>query len=110
MSALLTKPQLEKSLESLPHWSFRQERGGLICREYRFRNFVDAFEFMKQMADFSEALGHHPEWRNVYRQVDVVLTTHDAGGLTDLDVAWASKADVVAQGILGQGPNSATLG
>lgn len=108
MSNLLTQPQREKSLKFIPDWSFQLERGGLICREYQFKNFVDAFEFMKQMADFSETLGHHPEWRNVYRHVHVVLTTHDAGGLTDLDITWATQADAVAQKILGQDPKSAT--
>ena len=57
---------------------------------------------MRQMAVVSETLQHHPEWSNVYQRVSVILTTHDAGGLTDLDIVWATKADETAQAILGQ--------
>ena len=110
MPTRLTPEQRLERLRSLPGWSYRDERGGLISKEYRFKNFVDAFEFMRQMAVVSETLQHHPEWSNVYQRVSVVLTTHDAGGLTDLDVAWATEAEAIAREILGQGPKSTTFG
>lgn len=102
MRTRLTPEQRLEHLRSLPDWSYRDERGGLIAREYRFRNFVDAFEFMRQMASVSETLQHHPEWSNVYQRVSVVLTTHDAGGLTALDIAWATQADQIAHAVLTQ--------
>ncbi len=102
MRTRLTPEQRQERLRPLPDWAYRDERGGLISREYRFKNFVDAFEFMRQMAGVSETLQHHPEWSNVYQRVSIVLTTHDAGGLTDLDIAWATQAESIAQAILGQ--------
>ncbi|WVN42612.1 4a-hydroxytetrahydrobiopterin dehydratase [beta proteobacterium MWH-UniP1] len=109
MPSLLSADERQKSLLSLPHWSYRPERGGLITREYRFADFLQAFAFMQEMADFSESIGHHPEWTNVYQRISVTLTTHDAGGLTELDVAWAAQADAVASKIQGQGNAASTL-
>lgn len=110
MPTRLTPEQRLERLRPLPGWSYRDERGGLISREYRFKNFVDAFEFMRQMAVVSETLQHHPEWSNVYQRVSVILTTHDADGLTDLDIVWATEAEAIAREILGQGPKSTTFG
>lgn len=62
-------------------------------RFFQFKDFVAAFEFMTQVAHESERLGHHPDWRNVYRDVWVTLTTHDANGLTQLDVALAHSCN-----------------
>lgn len=67
-----------------------------ICKTYRFANFVEAFCWMTGVAIWAEKWNHHPEWSNVYRTVDVVLTTHDAGGLTDLDLKLARKMDALA--------------
>lgn len=81
--------------ENLQHWQVNQERGTLV-REFRFRDFSEAFAFMTQMAMHSEAANHHPEWFNVYSRVAVTLTTHDSGGLTQRDIDWALRADQVA--------------
>ena len=62
---------------------------GKLCRHFRFRDFVQAFGFMTEVALMAERSDHHPEWQNVYNRVDVQLTTHDAGGLTAKDFTLA---------------------
>ena len=64
-----------------------------IAKTFTFRNFVEAFGWMTRAALIAEKMDHHPEWRNVYNVVDVTLTTHDCGGLTQLDVDLATKMD-----------------
>ncbi|SNT25039.1 pterin-4-alpha-carbinolamine dehydratase [Noviherbaspirillum humi] len=79
-------------LASLPHWTHDAQRGA-IRRQYRFADFAQAFAFMTQIALTAEKRDHHPEWSNVYDRVDITLTTHDAGGLTQLDIDLARAAD-----------------
>lgn len=67
-----------------------------ISRSFIFKNFNAAFAFMTRVAMVAEKLDHHPEWSNVYKRVEVRLTTHSAGGLTDLDVKMARKMDEFA--------------
>ena len=86
----LSLPDLSTCLQKLPHW---QHRGNKLHREYKFPDFITAFGFMTSMALYSEATAHHPEWSNVYNRVTVELTTHDAGGITQKDVDWATKAE-----------------
>ncbi len=69
-----------------------------IHKSYKFRNFVEAFGFMTQVALIAEKLNHHPEWSNVYNSVDVTLITHDVNGLTDLDVKLAKRMDALIKG------------
>ncbi|NLR99183.1 4a-hydroxytetrahydrobiopterin dehydratase [Rhizobium sp. P38BS-XIX] len=69
-----------------------------ISKTFKFRNFVEAFGFMTEAALAAEKLNHHPEWFNVYSRVEVKLTTHDAGGLTDHDVKLAKAMDKAAAG------------
>ncbi len=64
-------------------------------KTYVFANFVEAFGFMTQAAIWAEKLNHHPEWSNVYKTVEVTLTTHDTGGLSDLDAALAARMDKI---------------
>ena len=66
-----------------------------ISKTFVFRNFVEAFGFMTQAALHAEKLNHHPEWSNVYKTVEVTLTTHDAGGLTELDGTLAERMDAL---------------
>jgi 4a-hydroxytetrahydrobiopterin dehydratase len=73
------------------------EGGRAIAKVYTFRNFVEAFGFMTRAAIWAEKWDHHPDWSNVYKTVTVTLTTHDTGGLTDLDVKLAAKMDHLAQ-------------
>ncbi len=67
-----------------------------ITKTYQFKNFVQAFGWMTQAALWAEKWNHHPEWFNVYKTVTVTLTTHDAGGLSDLDAKLARKMDALA--------------
>jgi len=90
----LTAPQAQTLLASLPGWSFDETRGA-ISRRYTFADFTQAFAFMTQVALAAEKRDHHPEWSNVYNRVDVVLTTHDAGGLTGKDIELARVADAI---------------
>jgi 4a-hydroxytetrahydrobiopterin dehydratase len=77
----------------VPAWRYAAERGGTIAREFVFDDFVQAFSFMTRVALVAEKRDHHPEWSNVYNRVSIVLTTHDAGGLTAKDIALARAAD-----------------
>ena len=79
-------------MTGLPEWTVNRE-GGAIRRTFHFPDFAQAFGFMAQMAIVSEKMDHHPEWFNVYNRVEVTLTTHDAGGLSTRDIAWATRAD-----------------
>lgn len=66
-----------------------------ITKSFVFKNFIEAFGWMAQAALLAEKLNHHPEWFNVYKTVEVTLSTHDAGGLTALDVKLATKMDAL---------------
>jgi 4a-hydroxytetrahydrobiopterin dehydratase len=83
------------ALERLPGWSAVSGRDA-IAKTFRFKDFNAAFGWMTRMALAAEKLDHHPEWSNVYNRVEVVLTTHDAGGVTDLDVILAQAMDAAA--------------
>lgn len=69
-----------------------------IRKTYTFRNFIEAFGWMTRAALWAEKWNHHPEWSNVYKTVDVVLTSHDIGGLGERDVKLAKKMDALAIG------------
>lgn len=77
-------------------WAHDPKRDALF-KEYRFANFVAAWGFMTQAAIRAEKMNHHPEWFNVYNRVEVTLTTHDVGGLSDLDVKLAQIMDKLAE-------------
>ena len=76
-------------------WAEVEQRDALV-KTFRFKDFSQAFGWMTRVAMRAETLDHHPEWSNVYRTVDVTLSTHDAGGLTRLDVALAQEMDRLA--------------
>ncbi len=86
----LAHADLQKALKDLTGWSIQ---GDKLHRQFQFASFVEAFGFMTQLALVAESLGHHPEWFNVYNRVTIDLTTHDAGGITELDVQFAQKAN-----------------
>ena len=88
----------ENALESLPGWSLAGGTREAISRTFVFPDFNAAFGFMTRAALHAEKLDHHPEWFNVYNKVDVTLTTHSAGGLTELDFKLAGKMDKAAAG------------
>ena len=87
----------EAALGSLPGWQVAAGEREAITRTYRFADFNTAFGFMTRTAIRAEQLDHHPEWFNVYNRVEVILTTHDAGGVTELDVKLARFMDEAAQ-------------
>lgn len=95
MAERLTDVARARELESLPLWRLVDGREA-ITRSFRFRDFNEAFGFMTRVALVAEKMNHHPEWSNVYGQVDVTLATHDAGGLTTLDFKLARKMDQFA--------------
>lgn len=66
-------------------------------KTFTFKNFIEAFGWMTSAAIYAEKLNHHPEWFNVYKTVKVTLTTHDTGGLSDLDLKLAQKMDALAE-------------
>ena len=82
-------------LEQLPLWSYDADAQG-IKRTLRFADFAEAFGFMARVAILAEKADHHPEWFNVYKRVEILLTTHDAGGLSRRDVDLASAIDAIA--------------
>jgi 4a-hydroxytetrahydrobiopterin dehydratase len=80
--------------ETLPHWTAHPEKDAL-SREFKFRNFSEAWGFMARVALLAEQQDHHPEWFNVYNRVAITLTTHDAGGLSARDVKLARAIDAL---------------
>ena len=86
----------EAALKDLSDW--REVPGrDVIARKFEFRDLNEAFGFMTRVALLAERMDHHPEWMNVYRTVDVRLTTHDAGGLTEKDIRMAKAIDGYAR-------------
>lgn len=87
------KPLLQPLFES--GWKMAEDRDA-IHKTFEFEDFVDAFGWMTQVAIWAEKWDHHPEWSNVYKTVEVTLTTHDVGGLSALDAKLARKMDGLA--------------
>ena len=85
-----------EALKSLPDWRVADDARPALTRTLRFADFNAAFGFMTRVALKADKVDHHPEWSNVYNRVEVVLTTHDAGGVTDKDVALARFIDRAA--------------
>ena len=91
----LNRKEIEKALAEIEGWRLSAD-GSAIERQFVFADFNEAFGFMTRAALAAEKLNHHPDWSNVYRTVDVKLTTHDAGGLTELDFKLARKMNACA--------------
>ncbi len=89
---------LQEQLKALAHWRLDAQRPALR-REFRFADFNQAFAFMTRIALYAERHDHHPEWFNVYNRVEITLTTHDAGGITQRDIDLARFADAAAQAV-----------
>ena len=90
MPSLLSADQRQTLPAKLPNWSIHQQS---ISRELVFRDFNEAFGFMSRVALLAESRNHHPNWSNVYNRVSISLSTHDLGGLSDLDVELAAAID-----------------
>lgn len=93
----LNPAEILGALESLPGWRFEE---GQIHRLYLFPSFTHAMAFLAGAAIFAEKMNHHPEWTNVYNRVDVHLSTHDAGGVTQLDLDLAAQMESLALKLL----------
>jgi 4a-hydroxytetrahydrobiopterin dehydratase len=97
----MTRPQkigAAAALERLPGWRAAEGRDA-IQRSFEFKDFNAAFGFMARAALTAEKLDHHPEWFNVYNRVEVTLATHDAEGVTELDVTLAAFMDEAARAL-----------
>jgi 4a-hydroxytetrahydrobiopterin dehydratase len=88
----LTPEQIQGLASALPAWTLVD---GKLQRQLRFADFVEAFAFMTKVALIAEAMGHHPEWSNVWNRVSIALTTHDTGGLSSLDLEMARRIDAL---------------
>jgi len=86
----LEEAELRRRLAGLEGWTLES---GKLHKEYRFKDFTEAFTFMSLSARSAETMNHHPEWSNVYNVVIVDLSTHDAGGVTDLDFLLAQEME-----------------
>lgn len=95
MAGRLSGEARQKALAGVPGWSGVDGRDA-IARTFVFRNFNEAFGFMTRAALVAEKMDHHPEWSNVYKTVNVVLTTHDADGVTTRDIELAKAMNAIA--------------
>ena len=94
MIAKLDGEERALALRDLPDWAPVQDPDG-IRRLFSFKDFTAAFGFMTQVALLAEKADHHPEWSNVYNRVEILLTTHDAGGLSRRDIELAARIDAL---------------
>lgn len=90
--ALLTEAEVDARVSKLPTWSLD---GAVLKRDLQFVDFVEAFGFMTRVALLAQVLNHHPDWSNSYNRVSIALTTHDAGGLTELDFKLATQIEAI---------------
>jgi 4a-hydroxytetrahydrobiopterin dehydratase len=95
MAQKLTGTGRAEALRKLGGWSEVAGRDA-IAKKFVFKDFNEAFGFMSRAALVAEKMDHHPEWFNVYKTVDVTLSTHDAGGVTDLDIQLAAEMNRLA--------------
>ncbi len=95
MPELLSTEARQSALQSLSGWTTAPGRNA-IAKTFTFKDFNEAFGFMTRAALIAEKRDHHPEWRNVYKTVEVVLSTHDAGGVTARDIELASAMNAIA--------------
>ena len=90
----LTEDERDRALSGLPEWSLRDDKLAIV-RKFKFADFSAAFAFMARVALLAEKRDHHPEWSNVYNWVEITLTTHDAGGLSQRDIEMAGAIDAL---------------
>lgn len=90
----LSEAERADALDGLPDWDYNESRDA-ITRQIVFSDFAEAFGFMTQVALIAEKMDHHPEWLNVWNRVEITLTTHDAGGLSERDIELADAIDSI---------------
>jgi 4a-hydroxytetrahydrobiopterin dehydratase len=86
----LSQEEIAAGLKSLSSWTIEN---GKLHKEFKFNNFIEAFGFMSRVALIAESMNHHPEWFNVWNRVVIDMTTHDAGGISTLDIEFAEKVE-----------------
>jgi Pterin-4a-carbinolamine dehydratase len=86
----LSGNELDEIVRNMKGWELKDEK---LQKSFKFANFVEAFGFMTRIALEAERMNHHPEWSNVYNNVTIKLSTHDAGGITDYDIKLAEIID-----------------
>ena len=95
MAEKLSETERNQAMGELGGWSEVDGRDA-IQKTFQFKDFSEAWGFMSRVAMEAEKMNHHPEWFNVYNRVEVTLSTHDAGGLTSLDITLAKIMDIIA--------------
>src|SRR5437868_15270521 len=93
--AVLSESERGEALAGLNGWSFDGDRNG-IAKSFAFADFGEAFAFMTRVALEAEKADHHPEWSNVWNRVEILLSTHSAGGVTAKDIALAGRIEAMA--------------
>lgn len=92
----MTQDEIAEALQTLEGWSAVEGRDA-ITRKFEFQNFRAAWTFMEDVAVEADEMSHHPEWTNIYSKVDVTLTTHDVGGVSEADIELAEFMNAVAE-------------
>lgn len=92
----LSEAERADALDGLPDWDYVEERDA-IARRFTFADFNEAFGFMTRVALLAEKANHHPEWSNVWNRVEITLTTHDAGGLSERDIELAEAIEALLE-------------
>ena len=95
MRARLQEEAITEGMKKLESWELR---GNALFRRMQFKDFKQAFAFMGKVSEAAEQLNHHPDWRNVYNVLEISLSTHDAGGITALDMKLAEEIDKLSHG------------
>ena len=90
----LSPEQRAAALDALGDWDYEDRRDAIV-RQFLFQDFSEAFAFMTRVALLAEVQDHHPEWSNVWNRVEILLTTHDAGGLSERDIRMARAIDAL---------------
>lgn len=90
----LSEAERAEALDALPDWDYDEARDA-ITRTLVFADFAEAFGFMARVAILAEKADHHPEWTNVWNRVEILLTTHDAGGMSGQDIEMAAAIDAI---------------
>jgi len=95
MAGTLSAAERAAALNELPGWREAKD-GKAIARTYSFADFNEAFGFMARAALVAEKMDHHPDWSNAYKTVEVMLSSHDAGGVSERDIRLAKAMDKIA--------------
>ena len=93
MSAVVSETEIQQALQTLPGW---KQNGGAIERSFQFTNFLQAMDFVNQIAEAAEALNHHPDIHISYNHVTMALVSHDSGGVTQRDIRMAGRINELA--------------